>query len=120
MFFTAELSAMLTEELNVIKFKREMEQMLEKNALNLKRLNDILQHLHDININLACLQRTKIGICVNNVRKTFKNNALIASLTADLIKKWKKVAKEEFNHQVSGASCKTSNCVYQLKFYYVS
>lgn len=100
---------MLGEELNIIKFKREMEQMISKNALNLKRLNEILQHLHDVNVDLACLQRTKIGICVNSVRKTFKNNQHIASLTADLIRKWKKIAKEQFSSHSSLSATGSSN-----------
>ena len=84
------------EELNVIKFKREMEQMINKNALNLKRLLEILTHLQSVEIDLSCLQRTKIGVSVNNIRKTFKTEQ-ISSTTANLIRKWKKIAKEEFN-----------------------
>uniref|UniRef100_A0A915KI58 TFIIS N-terminal domain-containing protein n=1 Tax=Romanomermis culicivorax TaxID=13658 RepID=A0A915KI58_ROMCU len=95
---------MSTDELNIIKYKREMEQMIVKNILNLKRLSEILSHLNSVNVDLACLQRTKIGVCVNNVRKTFKNNAQIFQSTADLIKKWKKVAKEQFDHRKNSSS----------------
>lgn len=87
---------MLQQELNAIKLKREMEQMLSKNAVNMKRLHEILETLRTTDIDLEILRKTKIGVCVNNVRKMFKNSKEIAKSTAELIRKWKKIAKEEF------------------------
>lgn len=101
---------MLQQELNVIKLKREMEQMLSKNAVNMKRLNEILETLRTMEIDLEILRKTKIGVCVNNVRKTFKNSKEIAKTTAELIRKWKKIAKEEFRPKLSESD---SGCVAQ-------
>ena len=51
---------------------------------------DILKLLKKIPINLETLQKTHIGMSVNNVRKQTKNDE-VASTAKQLIKSWKKL-----------------------------
>ena len=51
---------------------------------------DILKALKQIPISLETLQKTRIGMSVNNVRKQTKNEE-VASAAKQLIKGWKKL-----------------------------
>ena len=51
---------------------------------------DILKALKQIPINLETLQKTRIGMSVNNVRKQTTNDD-VASMAKQLIKGWKKL-----------------------------
>ena len=51
---------------------------------------DILKALKQIPINLETLQKTRIGMSVNNVRKQTTNED-VASMAKQLIKGWKKL-----------------------------
>ncbi len=95
---------MQSRELAVAKARRELDQIISKNAVDFKRLQEILESLQSVDVDLELLKKTKIDVTVNNVRKTFKSSKEVAKITAELIRRWKKIAKEEFRKSESSDS----------------
>ena len=79
---------MAGNEEEVLKIAKKLDKMASKkitdNAL------DILTALKDIPISLETLQKTRIGMSVNNVRKQTSNDE-VAAMAKQLIKGWKKL-----------------------------
>lgn len=51
----------------------------------------VLKALQSLDITLKVLEKTKIGLTVNNFRKKSDSNAELVSLSKQLIKNWKKL-----------------------------
>ena len=69
--------------------------LLQDNAL------DILKILKKLPISLETLQKTHVGMSVNNVRKQTKNDE-VASTAKQLIKSWKKLVPGIFDNFING------------------
>ncbi|XP_067927956.1 transcription elongation factor S-II-like [Watersipora subatra] len=78
---------MVTEE-EVLKFGRKLEKASKDASVNAL---DILQALEASKITLDVLTRTKIGVIVNNFRKSANSTPETVSLSKQLIKNWKKL-----------------------------
>lgn len=86
---------MRPEELHVIRIKRELDDMLQKNTLNKKRLIDLMEKLSTLAVDTDLLQRTQVGRSVNNVRKAYASSKDINQRAVSLIKQWKHLVKAE-------------------------
>ena len=58
------------------------------------KIVDLFKQLNQINVNMEILTKTKIGLVVNEFRKSCKDDSC-KSLAKNLIKKWKKINEEE-------------------------
>lgn len=71
---------------------------------------DLLTALGKISVTLDILTKTRVGLTVNNLRKSIKDDEDTSALAKDLIKKWKKLidnnasAKNAANSQDSNGS----------------
>jgi len=74
-------------EEDVLKIAKKLDKMASKK--NTENALDILKALKDIPISLETLQKTRIGMSVNNVRKQTSNDE-VAAMAKQLIKGWKK------------------------------
>lgn len=77
-------------EKDVIKIRSKLEKMISNSSTDHCSSVDILKSLQDLPMNFEVLQKTKIGLTVNNFRKASRNNEVI-SLSKNLIKFWKKL-----------------------------
>jgi len=75
-------------EEDVLKIAKKLDKMASKK--NTENALDILKALKDIPISLEILQKTRIGMSVNNVRKQTSNDE-VAAMAKQLIKGWKKL-----------------------------
>jgi len=64
---------------------------------------DVLERLKDCKMTLEVLQKTKIGMTVNNLRKQTKDDQVISTAKA-LIKSWKKLLPAQDNAASGGGS----------------
>lgn len=55
---------------------------------------DLLRHLQTLPISLGLIQRTRIGLIVNNLRKSISDEE-VSSLSKLLIKNWKKLLEQK-------------------------
>ncbi|KAL4235738.1 Transcription elongation factor A protein 1 [Mactra antiquata] len=83
---------MSTEE-EVLKVRSKLEKMISSDTADHSSAVDILKSLQELPMNLAVLQKTRIGMTVNNFRKATSNEEVI-SLSKNLIKIWKKLLPE--------------------------
>eukprot|EP00742_Colponemidia_sp_Colp-10_P011061 GILJ01012238.1.p1 GENE.GILJ01012238.1~~GILJ01012238.1.p1 ORF type:complete len:179 (-),score=15.31 GILJ01012238.1:43-507(-) len=65
----------------------------EKETATEEIVLDALRRLSSMNITLPCLQQTKVGIVVNDVRKRNKDKREVFILAKTLLSKWKAVAE---------------------------
>lgn len=77
-------------EEEVLKVRSKLENMISTNTADHSSAVDILKSLQDLPMKLEVLQKTRIGITVNNFRKASSNDDVI-SLSKNLIKIWKKL-----------------------------
>lgn len=77
-------------EEDVLKIRSKLEKMISSNTADQSSALDILKSLQDLPMNLEVLQKTRIGMTVNNFRKASSNEEVI-SLSKNLIKVWKKL-----------------------------
>ncbi|CAK8698638.1 transcription elongation factor A protein 1-like isoform X2 [Clavelina lepadiformis] len=81
----------MSNEEEVLRIARKLDKMAAKKATD--NALDILKALKQIPISLETLQKTRIGMSVNNVRKQTKSEE-VASAAKQLIKGWKKLVSE--------------------------
>lgn len=79
-----------TCEEEVARIKKRLEKMIKENEINPKLSIDMLNVLKNSSINLQILQNTRIGVVVNNLRKS-SNNEELGTLAKNLLKAWKKL-----------------------------
>lgn len=80
---------MPTEE-EVLKIGKKLEKMIANKTTDHSSAPDLLKALQDIPITLEALQKTRIGVTVNNFRKATTSEEVI-NLSKNLIKSWKKL-----------------------------
>lgn len=77
-------------EEDVLKLRSKLEKMISSDTVDHSSSLDVLKSLQDLPMNLEVLQKTRIGMTVNNFRKASTNEDVIA-LAKNLIKIWKKL-----------------------------
>lgn len=77
-------------EEEVLKVRSKLEKMISSNTTDHSSAVDLLKSLQDMPMKLEVLQKTRIGMTVNNFRKASTNEDVI-SLSKNLIKIWKKL-----------------------------
>jgi transcription elongation factor S-II len=87
-------------EEEVARIKKRLEKMIKENEVNPKLSIDMLNVLKTSSINLQILQNTRIGVVVNNLRKSC-NNEELGSLAKNLLKAWKKLVSGDDTKQQS-------------------
>lgn len=78
---------------DVVKIGKKLEKMISNKAEDSVVAMDLLTTLRKLPMTLDVLQKTRIGMTVNNFRKTTKSDDVI-SLSKSLIKNWKKLLAE--------------------------
>ncbi|CAH1772476.1 unnamed protein product [Owenia fusiformis] len=81
-------------EEDVIKIRKKLEKLIEDNASEHGSAYDLLKTLKKLPMTLEVLQKTRVGMTVNNFRKTCSDENVI-SLAKSLIKNWKKLLPEQ-------------------------
>ncbi|XP_078598783.1 transcription elongation factor A protein 1-like [Branchiostoma floridae x Branchiostoma japonicum] len=79
-----------TEE-DVLRIGRKLDKLIAKNSF--ENALDILKSLKELPMTLDILQKTRIGMSVNNLRKS-SNSEEVNSLAKSLIKSWKKLLNQ--------------------------
>ncbi|XP_021365009.1 transcription elongation factor S-II-like isoform X1 [Mizuhopecten yessoensis] len=77
-------------EEEVVKIGKKLEKMISNNSTDQGSSSDLLKKLKDLKMNLNVLQKTRIGMIVNNFRKASKDEDVI-TVSKSLIKGWKKL-----------------------------
>jgi transcription elongation factor S-II len=90
-------------EEDVNRIKKKLEKMLKANEIEVSPSIDMLNVLKNLQINLQLLQSTRIGVVVNNLRKTCSSDEL-GTLAKNLLKSWKKLVSNEGTHNNGLAS----------------
>lgn len=80
----------MSSEEEVVKIGKKLEKMISNNSADHGSAADLLKKLRDLKMNLNVLQKTRIGMTVNNFRKASKDDDVI-TLAKSLIKGWKKL-----------------------------
>ncbi|CAD5112215.1 DgyrCDS1448 [Dimorphilus gyrociliatus] len=75
---------------DVLKIGKKLEKMVSSKSVDQATAMELLMQLKKQKMNLEVLQKTKIGMIVNNFRKSTKDDEVI-SLARSLIKSWKKL-----------------------------
>ncbi|XP_048762812.1 transcription elongation factor A protein 1-like [Ostrea edulis] len=78
----------------VLKIGKKLEKMISNNTADHGGADDMLNRLKDIPMTLSVLQKTRIGMTVNNFRKAASKDELVA-LSKTLIKSWKKLLSND-------------------------
>lgn len=78
----------------VLKIGKKLEKMITSETVEHSSSLDLLKSLQEKKLNLNVLQKTRIGMTVNNFRKGSRNDEVI-SLAKSLIKSWKKLLPAE-------------------------
>ncbi|XP_033737353.1 transcription elongation factor A protein 1-like [Pecten maximus] len=90
-------------EEEVVKIGKKLEKMIANNSTDHSSASDLLKKLKDIKMNLNVLQKTRIGMTVNNFRKASKDEEVI-SVAKSLIKGWKKLLPAGDSSSSQGAA----------------
>lgn len=85
----------MSKEEEVFKIGKKLEKMISrKDSSSCAQALDLLKALQTIPINLEVLQKTRIGMTVNNLRKSIADED-VSSLSKTLIKSWKKLLSDK-------------------------
>ncbi|XP_018319541.1 transcription elongation factor S-II [Agrilus planipennis] len=80
---------MMSVEEEVLRIQKKLNKMTSSDGTGQEQALDILKELQTLDINLEVLTKTRIGMTVNALRKSSKDDEVI-SLAKTLIKNWKK------------------------------
>lgn len=80
---------MSTLEEDVMRIQKKLAKMTHENGTGQEQALDLLKELQTLSVDLDVLSRTRIGMTVNALRKSSKDDEVI-SLAKTLIKNWKK------------------------------
>lgn len=78
----------------VMKIGKKLEKMISNNSADHGGADDLLNKLKDMPMTLTVLQKTRIGMTVNNFRKAASKDELVV-LSKTLIKSWKKLLSND-------------------------
>ncbi|XP_044268798.1 transcription elongation factor S-II isoform X1 [Tribolium madens] len=79
----------MSVEEEVLRIQKKLNKMTSEDGSGQEQALDLLKQLQTLNINLEVLTKTRIGMTVNALRKSSKDDEVI-SLSKTLIKNWKK------------------------------
>lgn len=79
----------MSVEEEVLKIQKKLSKMTSPDGTGQEQALDLLKSLQTLNINLDILTKTRIGMTVNELRKSSKDDEVI-SLAKTLIKNWKR------------------------------
>ncbi|KAJ8729584.1 hypothetical protein PYW08_001165 [Mythimna loreyi] len=79
----------MSVEEDIMKIQKKLTKMISADGTGQEEALDLLKSLQTMAINLDVLTKTRIGMTVNNLRKSSKDDEVI-SLCKTLIKNWKK------------------------------
>ncbi|XP_075240987.1 transcription elongation factor A protein 2-like [Convolutriloba macropyga] len=84
--------------------KKDLERaMRNEDDMNSGKTRELLLQLKCLNMQLAVLEKTRVGMTINNLRKSTSDKQ-ISQLCKDLIKSWKKLLSEEATAASSNSS----------------
>ncbi|XP_020893810.1 transcription elongation factor A protein 1 [Exaiptasia diaphana] len=92
----------MTLEEEVFQIGKQLEKIVgqDKGAMDPVAARDLLKKLKDLPITLECLQKTRIGMSVNTLRKK-SDNGDVQTMAKSLIKSWKKLLPEKSSEKDS-------------------
>jgi transcription elongation factor S-II len=93
----------------VLKIKKSLEKTMANHTTEAATSIDLLKRLKSLHMTLEILQKTRIGITVNNFRKAAPNDAEVNSLAKALIKSWKKFLHDDNESRVARISRSSSS-----------
>ncbi|KAK7476059.1 hypothetical protein BaRGS_00032686 [Batillaria attramentaria] len=85
---------------DVLRIGKKLEKLIASNTSDHVTALDLLKALQDLKMTLDVLQKTRIGMTVNNLRKASSHDEVI-SLSKTLIKNWKKLLPADGSSQGS-------------------
>lgn len=85
---------------DVLRIGKKLDKLIANNTSDHVTALDLLKALQDLKMTLDVLQKTRIGMTVNNLRKASSNDEVI-SLSKTLIKNWKKLLPADGSSQGS-------------------
>lgn len=94
-------------EEDVLKIGKKLEKMISKDAVDHEQAQDMLKTLQNLPMTLDVLQKTRIGMTVNNFRKAASKDEAI-TLAKSLIKSWKKLLPGDSTSSSKNGSKKES------------
>ncbi|XP_055382026.1 transcription elongation factor S-II [Condylostylus longicornis] len=105
----------MSVEEEVLKIQRKLNKMTAPDGTGQEQALDLLKALQTLDVNLDILTKTRIGMTVNELRKSSKDDEVI-SLAKTLIKNWKRFlgntpapSSNSSNKESSSSSTKTSS-----------
>jgi transcription elongation factor S-II len=99
----ANKSKKMSVEEEVLRIQKKLNKMTSEDGSGQEQALDLLKQLQTLNINLEVLTKTRIGMTVNALRKSSKDDEVI-SLSKTLIKHWKKFLSGSNARESSGTS----------------
>ncbi|CAG9853661.1 unnamed protein product [Phyllotreta striolata] len=94
----------MSVEEEVMRIQKKLNKMTSEDGTGQEQALDLLKELQKLDINLEVLTNTRIGMTVNALRKSSKDDEVI-SLSKTLIKNWKKfISGTNSNEKSSGSS----------------
>ncbi|KAH9523659.1 hypothetical protein Btru_040617 [Bulinus truncatus] len=91
----------------ILKIGKKLEKLISSNTADHSSALDLLKALRDLKMTLEVLQKTRIGMTVNNLRKASSNDDVV-SLAKTLIKNWKKLLPADSPGGISRSNSRTS------------
>ncbi|XP_059173549.1 transcription elongation factor S-II-like [Physella acuta] len=91
----------------VLKIGKKLEKLISSNTADHTSALDLLKSLRDSKMTLEVLQKTRIGMTVNNLRKASSNDEVV-TLAKTLIKNWKKLLPAESPSGLSRSTSRSS------------
>ncbi|XP_056643993.1 transcription elongation factor S-II [Diorhabda sublineata] len=98
----------MTVEEDVMRIQKKLNKMTSEDGTGQEQALDLLKELQTLDINLEVLTNTRIGMTVNALRKSSKDDEVI-SLSKTLIKNWKKFLCGSNSNEKSTSSTSSSN-----------
>ncbi|CAH1105111.1 unnamed protein product [Psylliodes chrysocephalus] len=93
----------MSVEEEVMRIQKKLNKMTSEDGTGQEQALDLLKELQTLDINLEVLTNTRIGMTVNALRKSSKDEEVI-SLSKTLIKNWKKFLGTNSNEKSSSSS----------------
>ncbi|KAG5888293.1 hypothetical protein JTB14_006679 [Gonioctena quinquepunctata] len=93
----------MSVEEEVMRIQKKLNKMTSEDGSGQEQALDLLKELQTLNINLEVLTNTRIGMTVNALRKSSKDDEVI-SLSKTLIKNWKKFLSGTNSNEKSSSS----------------
>ncbi|KAI8774217.1 transcription elongation factor S-II [Biomphalaria glabrata] len=91
----------------ILKIGKKLEKLISSNTADHSSALDLLKALRDTKMTLEVLQKTRIGMTVNNLRKASSNDEVV-SLAKTLIKHWKRLLPADSPGGISRSNSRSS------------